>query len=261
MNTMPEQVELECVSCETSFEPAPNGGFCPDCDTPHPDYEPQDDESDEAADDEEVAEESGDSIEEWAGDEEADEEAEEADDAAEVSCGSCGEAVDPDAAFCPHCGAEIGAEEEEEDESDEPELSACPDCGTSIDDEAFCPNCGTHLDPIRAGEEPSDDADAPEEVTLVVAGERYTFGDGDTFGRQDATWLDDLVQACGGREAVTYVSGEHLEFSVEDDGFYVTDISTNGTKRNGTDLDGRSEKLEDGDVLELADRAEIEVEL
>lgn len=305
---MPEQIELSCVSCGTSFDPAPNGGFCPDCDTPHPDYdggstddaaddgesesmeaefdesedvaEGSDDAADDAdeepevdgadedeeldeddATDDESEESETDEVDEELETDEADEELD-ADDAAEdedegeepseLECSSCGTAVDESMSFCPDCGTEVEAD-------DEPELSACPDCGNAVDDESYCPDCGTHLDPIRDGQEPADDD--PEDVTLLVDGESYTFGDGDTFGRQDAEWLEDLVAACGGREAVTYVSSDHLEFAIEDDGVYVTDVSTNGTKHNGTDLDGDEAKLEDGDTLELADRAELEVKL
>ncbi len=278
---MPGQVELECVSCESEFEPAPNGGFCPDCDTPHPDYDLQDDADDESADDEETESADEESAEEESAEleyeedesadaDDADDDADDAGaaetededaDADEIECGSCGSAVDASMSFCPDCGSELGADDDG-DETEEREIAACPDCGTSIDGESYCPDCGTHLDPIRESAGSDDgDADDADEVTLVVAGESYTFGDGDTFGRQDADWLDDLVAACGGREAATYVSGEHLEFAVEDDGVYVTDISTNGTAHNGTDLDGDTAKLEDGDTLELADRADIDVEL
>ena len=339
---MAEQAELDCVSCETAFDPSPNGGFCPNCDTPHPDYEApsgddadgdgenaepvnevtdggdavaevedaedDDSESDADANDAEVdevedaAEEAGDDGEdepeteaddedepetEADDEDETDVEEEDADDAevsdaevddaedeadeesATVECQSCDSAVDASAAFCPHCGEEL----EDEDEDDEPvELEACPDCGNSIDDESYCPNCGTDLDAIREGgavdegdaDDADDDGDAdevPEEVVLEVDGEPYTFGDGDVFGRRDEEWLADLVAASGGREEARYLSSEHLEFSVEDDGVHVTDVSTNGTKLNGTAMDGSEEKLEDGDTLELADRAEIDVKL
>lgn len=303
---MPEQIELSCVSCDTSFDPAPNGGFCPDCDTPHPDYDGGDSDDDgddgdepveaefdededvpEEADDESEAETDDDDTE--TGDDESpddadedvadvdddtddetdddeidvdvddDDEPDEDDEPAndDLECRSCGTSVDESMSFCPDCGTEVTVD-------DEPELSACPDCGYSVDDESYCPDCGTHLDPIREGQEPADDEsadDEPDAVTLVIDGEEYSFTDGDTFGRQDADWLEDLVAACGGREAVTYVSSEHLEFAIEDDGVYVTDVSTNGTKHNGTDLDGDEAKLEDGDTLELADRAELEVKL
>lgn len=299
---MPEQTELSCVSCETSFDPAPNGGFCPDCDTPHPDYEaPADDgtEADEADGDDtesvaEITDGGGNLItdDEDATDTDADDAAEptdadETDDTddepASAACPSCESTVDASAAFCPNCGENLESEDESEDETedDEPaELSACPDCGESIDDESFCPGCGTDLDAIRESggvdeaaedgdDEPepetdqgADDADdVPQEVTLVIDGEPYTFEDGDVFGRRDEAWLSDLVAASGGREDARYLSSEHLEFSIEDDGVYVTDVSTNGTKRNGTPMDGSKERLEDGDTLELADRAEIDVEL
>ena len=343
---MPDQTELSCVSCDTTFDPAPSGGFCPDCDTPHPDYEApaaDDAETDESASAPEITDGGGnvitdsddvtvqsdadaavetdddDTPDAEADDEEAvDSDADEGDDADEtpsgddadepatIECGSCGSTVDASASFCPDCGDEL--EEPEDDADDEPaELSACPDCGESIDDESYCPNCGTDLDAIResggveeatedaAADEPdadaddgdedeaapdepddaadsADDADAeddgtdetddtPEEVTLVIDGEPYTFEDGDVFGRRDEAWLSDLVAASGGREDVRYLSSEHLEFAVEDDGVYVTDVSTNGTKLNGTPMDGSEERLEDGDTLELADRAEIDVKL
>ncbi len=337
---------LTCVSCDNTFEPAPHGGFCPDCDTPHPDFgrpeaeddadaeqDPDDgeadsaddgatedadeaadvDEDEPAADDEdaddldadaeetdEVAESEVDADEaEEAVDDEADhldeaddesdlddagdlddeadgagadDESEVEDDESEVEddesddteadgddgtaeCGSCGASVDADASFCPECGSELG-----DDENEPEELSACPDCGTDVDDESYCPSCGTDLDAVRdrLGE---SDGDAPREVTLVVDGDSYTFGDGDTFGRQENDWLESLVSASGGREEVKYISSEHLTFSVEDDGVYVTDTSTNGTSLNGEDLDGDRTELEDGDELELAGRATVRVEL
>ncbi|EMA46207.1 double zinc ribbon domain-containing protein [Halobiforma nitratireducens] len=339
---MPEQTNLECVSCDTSFEPGPNGGFCPSCDTPHPDYaggdgdggeetteddsesagedEPEDvvdeaetdesqvdddsgsDEQEEPAEESESDDESvddepeegaaepepepepeteeddagedqleettdepagdesgvdGDSDTDQAGEPATVEDDSAADEDADETCHACGAAVDASMAFCPECGAEL-------EDDDESALTACPSCENAVDDESYCPSCGLHLDPIREGEESAESVstpDVPEEATLVINGEEYTFGDGDTFGRQDGEWLEDLVEASGGRDEVTYVSSEHLEFAVEDDGIYVVDVSTNGTKHNGTEIDGASAKLEDGDTLELADRAELEVTL
>ncbi|WP_226004271.1 double zinc ribbon domain-containing protein [Natrinema salinisoli] len=321
---MAEQTEFSCVSCETTFDPSPNGGFCPNCNTPHPDYEaPSGDDADSSDeesetvddatdaeddveveyDEEEEAETDGDDDAEadTDGDDAEDDGAEPGEDEpATIECQSCDSTVDASAAFCPNCGEEL--EEEDESEADEPvELTECPDCGNSIDEESFCPSCGTDLDAIResggvddagdeeaadeagddegndeaddaddetADDEASDDEasddeadDVPTEVTLEIDGEPYTFGDGDVFGRRDEEWLADLVSASGGREEARYLSSEHLEFAVEDDGVYVTDVSTNGTKRNGTAMDGSEEKLEDGDTLELAGRAEIDVTL
>ncbi|PSP75040.1 DNA-binding protein [Halobacteriales archaeon QS_1_68_20] len=338
---MENESMLTCVSCDNTFEPAPHGGFCPECDTPHPDFgrpeaedadaeedpeeeadaEPADDgatEDEEPADDAEevTADEDadGDAADEpevdegIEADDEADEEieADESDDADEAEvdgeaedvdedteldeaedvdedteldeaeepdveadepeadesddgtaeCGSCGASVDPDASFCPDCGSEL-REDEGDDEPEE--LSACPDCGTDVDDESFCPNCGTDLDAVR--DRLGDDGGATEEVTLVVDDDSYTFGDGDTFGRQEDDWLESLVNAAGGREEVKYISSEHLTFEVGADGVYVTDTSTNGTSLNGEDLDGDRAELEDGDELELAGRATVRVEL
>lgn len=113
----------------------------------------------------------------------------------------------------------------------------------------------------RSGSNSGPDSDVPSTVTLIVNGERYAFGDGDTFGRRDEPWLNDLMTACGGHEEVPYVSGEHIEFAVKADGVYVSDLSRNGTALNGRDLDGGEAKLSDGDTLVLAERAEIDVEL
>lgn len=270
---MPEQTELQCVSCGTTFDPTPHGGFCPDCDTPHPDFGQETADTDGADDTDDVAEDEPET------------------DGSRIVCPHCGETIDLDdvddaeelsfdedaeagatdasaeaeAAVEGEAGgkgdAEAKAEPEPEPTDGSDELSECPDCGHSISDEAFCPNCGTDLDAIRAGG--ADDAadETPSTVTLVVNGESYTFGDGDTFGRQDEAWLQDLVEAAGGTDEVSYVSGDHLEFTVEDDGVHVTDISTNGTALNGSELDGGSAKLEDGDTLELAERVEIDVRL
>jgi DNA-directed RNA polymerase subunit RPC12/RpoP len=176
----------------------------------------------------------------------------------DVECASCGSAVDPDSAFCSNCGAEIGAEDEPE--SSEDELTECPNCSNSVGDEAFCANCGADLDAAREGDD-ADADDAPDSVTLVIAGESYSLGDGDTFGRQDEVWLDDLVSASGGRDEASYISGEHLEFEIDEGGVFVTDLSTNGTNHNGEGLNGGRTELENGDTLELADRATIDVEL
>lgn len=276
---MPEQTgqsELECVSCDTTFDPDPTGGFCPDCDTPHPDF---------GVDDEDDAEDDG------------------TDESAEVEYDeSEGDAADGvSVAFCPDCGADL-ADAVASDGEGSGELDACPDCGRAVTDESYCPDCGTDLDAARAeadaeddtsaadedestaddaapeddaetaDDEPEDDsgdeADADDDdaadtepITLVIGDESYGFGDGDTFGRQDEAWLEDLVAEAGGSDDVAYISSDHLEFSVDEDGATVRDTSRNGTKLNGTELDGDETELADGDTLELAERAEITVEL
>lgn len=295
---MSTQTELTCVSCGTDFDPEETGGFCPDCDTPHPDFErdeaadedavseadaePADDEdagadadaepdaTDDADAETEAEAEADEADAEPAVDEtddataepdpadvddeaEADEEPDDPEPAETIECASCGNDVDPDFEFCPSCGDDLKA-------AGEPvELDVCPDCSEDVDEGmSFCPNCGHDLEAAR---QPGDADGAPEEVTLVVNGESYSFGDGDTFGRQDEDWLPDLVEASGGRDEVAYISSEHLTFSVDEDGVHVSDTSANGTTLNGDDMDGETETLADGDVLTLADRAEIHVEL
>ena len=245
---MADQAELECVSCETTFDPNPTGGFCPDCDTPHPDFGIDDDGTPDES--------SG------------------ADDTSEDQSS---ESVDDSMSYCPECGADL-SEGHGSDADGSYELEACPDCGHSVTDESYCPNCGSDLDAARADSDEEtadesdaaddsvgDDADAADEaeptVTLVIDGNSYTFGDGDTFGRQDEEWLESLVSEAGGSDDVAFISSDHLEFSADNDGVYVADTSRNGTKLNGTELDGDEKELEDGDTLELAERAELTVKL
>lgn len=313
---MAEQMQLECVSCDTSFDPSPHGGFCPDCDTPHPDYEqaaPSDDVDDSAAQDEtdapdeaedepaaedvddapiveadaavedvdDAPEEDDFPIRDVEGEEESEDAAqddtdwESREDGAEVleeddEAEADESEVDTSPAVCPECGSVLDEEAADDRDTAEPgAISSCPDCGNAITDESFCPNCGTDLDAIRDEVVPADDAEAPEEapavdvesITLLVDDEPYSFGDGDTFGRQDEAWLEDLVNAAGGPDDVAYVSGDHIEFSIEEDGVYVRDISRNGTSHNGNELDGDKVQVEDGDTLVLAGRVEVEVSL
>jgi RNA polymerase subunit RPABC4/transcription elongation factor Spt4 len=253
---MSEQSELSCVSCETTFDPTPNGGFCPNCDTPHPDFG-HDEEMDE---DEGVDEHESTADEEPARTEEAEQ-----------------PAVDAPS-YCPDCGFDLTGDLGADPETVDSDIRACPDCGRSVTDESFCPDCGTDLDALRestsddseaveaepaGGDEPdeSEPASVPDAVTLVVNGDGYSFEDGETFGRRDDGWLQDLVEASGGSDEVSYVSSEHLEFSFEDDGVFVVDVSRNGTSLNGTALDGGKAKISDGDTLTLAERAEIDIEL
>jgi hypothetical protein len=260
---MSEQSELSCVSCETTFDPTPNGGFCPNCDTPHPDFGHDEEVDDEAAVDEHEST--------------ADEEPADAEPAAATESPA---AEGP--SYCPDCGFDLTGELGADPDTVDSDIRACPDCGRSVTDESFCPDCGTDLDALReaTADEPDDavEADDPEEtsapdpdesepasvpdaVTLVVNDEAYTFEDGESFGRRDDGWLQDLVEASGGSDEVSYVSSEHLEFSFEDDGVFVVDVSRNGTSLNGTALDGGKAKLSDGDTLTLAERAELDVEL
>lgn len=111
----------------------------------------------------------------------------------------------------------------------------------------------------EAGGGPAGTGEGP--ITLVVNGRRYSFGDGDTFGRREGPWLDDLIVAADGHDEIPFVSGDHLEFSVEGEEVYVTDVSRNGTKLNGRDVSGERVRLSDGDTLVLADRAKVGVEL
>ena len=307
--SMAEQMQLKCVSCETTFDPAPNGGFCPDCDTPHPDFGQSDtpDEDDDTAsvDAEAEAEESTDTADDSTDELTYEEESDASDeaDAADVPDGD--DDPDAEAAVCPECGApldddaaddaEVADEADAADEADSVDEADVADDTDGPDEEDAADEADAADDEEDADGEPTesldddaddaaaedgasdadeaddgdseDDASEPDAdddaktVTLLVDGEPYEFGDGDTFGRQDEAWLEDLVNAAGGPDDVAYVSGEHLEFSIDDDGVTVSDNGRNGTLLNGEDMDGGEATLEDGDSLELAERVEVEVSL
>lgn len=300
---MSDQTELACVSCETAFDPAPTGGFCPDCDTPHPDFE-----HGEADDADDAGETEGDEVEaeqtETGATEPTDEDATASSDdeaapsycrecgaaigangdssADTTECADCGRTVAADASYCPGCGTEVETDETADGPEDEPTVVADADGDDAAGDgdeaargdaaadddagaaEAAAQDTGTEdaqTDVESPEAEDSEDTDAvPEEITLVVNGESYTFEDGDTFGREDEEWLEDLVVAGGGSDALSYISSEHVEFSIEDDGVYVSDVSRNGTLLNSTKMEGGTEQVSDGDFLTLAGRAEVEVQ-
>lgn len=285
---MSQQTELECVSCDTAFDPGPTGGFCPECDTPHPEFDHQTPDESE-----------GETADATADDAPADDPAAAASEPAASTGDPAGGAAAAQAgpSYCPDCGTSLSDVTERPGAAD---AWDCPDCGRTVTDESFCPDCGTDLEAARAGADAGEgaadtaaaraegtspaegtaededveeaeteitgDAEAaaagtPGTVTLVVNGEPYAFRDGDTFGREDEAWLEDLVKAAGGSDALSYISGEHVEFSIEDDGVYVTDVSRNGTMLNGRDLDGGRAEVEDGDYLTLSGRAEVQVRL
>lgn len=154
-------------------------------------------------------------------------------------------------------------EQDGDGHADELDADEGPTVVSGLDDEAPPEGEAAGEDDVAvddtevAADEPA--VGVPTEITLVVDGEEYVFGDGDTFGRRDEPWLDDLIAAADGHEEIPYVSSEHVEFSIEDDGAYVTDLSRNGTKLNGRELDGDEARLSDGDRLVFADRAKVHV--
>src|SRR6056297_125234 len=141
---MSDDATLECVSCETTFDPAPNGGFCPDCDTPHPDFEiATDEESKDGGS-------TGDETDETAGDAGGDSAA---DGASEGDDSVSADSI----SYCPDCGTDI-ADAVTDGEGDS-ELDACPDCGRAVSTESYCPDCGTDLDEARGAAAEADEED------------------------------------------------------------------------------------------------------
>ena len=257
---MPDKLECVATGCDTKFDPEPNGGFCPDCDVPHPEYDPADDGEDTGdapkaaatADTGSAGDDSGaESFEEWAGENAGTEHTADSVGSTDDSVGDADSSDDP---FGKPADASASEEADSADDSlDEADSSDDP-FGKPADASA------SEAADATGDDESEPDPETAAEVTLLVNGNPYRFGDGDTFGRQDEDYLEDLVTACGDPDEASYVSGDHLEFSVRADGIYVIDVSTNGTSHNGTALDGGEAKLEDGDTLELAERVTIDVE-
>jgi hypothetical protein len=75
--------------------------------------------------------------------------------------------------------------------------------------------------------------------------------------------VDDAVKPIGRNdfdkavspEDLKYISRQHLMITAQDDKYFVEDLnSTNGTKANGSDIQGKSrQELKDGDRIEVAD--------
>lgn len=60
-------------------------------------------------------------------------------------CAVCGALIEPDAAFCPSCGAKKEAERAPESVVAEDGKLLCPQCGRSVEPKAFCAFCGAKL--------------------------------------------------------------------------------------------------------------------
>lgn len=278
---MSSQSQLECVSCKQSFDPEPYGGFCPNCDTPHPDYEIAESSGNSSARENSNNNSQQDLTECWDCGAEVDASNQfctncgvDLDDEPKdappqppqpklTDCPSCDADIDSSASFCPECGSELS---EDMEEGQSKELTECPDCGTSVDNESFCMNCGTDLDEIRDSRESSSVdgktiSDSTDQPSLIIAGESFRIEDFNTFGRQNEDSISALVDAAGGQDKVKRISREHLEFNVSGNRVSVTDISRHGTDYNGRSIDGEKVKLSDGDILTLADVADIEVNL
>lgn len=61
-------------------------------------------------------------------------------------CAACGAMMEPNAAFCPSCGAkkELPKEPEPVAEAESGKV-ICPGCGKTVEPKAFCAFCGTKL--------------------------------------------------------------------------------------------------------------------
>ena len=65
--------------------------------------------------------------------------------AVKVNCPFCGDKIDYDAKFCPHCGSNIA--EKTQDMQDVQDNKKCQNCGTELPIEAkFCATCGQKIE-------------------------------------------------------------------------------------------------------------------
>ena len=64
----------------------------------------------------------------------------------EFHCFACGESIEEDLSFCPHCGTELKTDDDSNQEDTSNNATHCANCGTLIAEEAsFCINCGSEL--------------------------------------------------------------------------------------------------------------------
>ena len=65
-----------------------------------------------------------------------------------VNCPFCGEKIDEDAKFCPHCGSNLTEVKEEAVENQEEKITKlCKNCGRDLSKIAkFCPKCGQKVE-------------------------------------------------------------------------------------------------------------------
>jgi hypothetical protein len=92
----------------------------------------------------------------------------------------------------------------------------------------------------------------PAKLVMPDGSEMLLAGNNRSFGRQD---FEKFLPP----DKRSYISRQHVNISYENDHYYIEDrSSTNGTSLNGMDIkgDGRHE-IDDGDVIELADKLSI----
>lgn len=169
--------------------------------------------------------------------------------AGDMTCSTCGHAVDSSQPFCAFCGAKLGSS------AVATSVPPCPKCGTPIAsaDFKFCPNCASPLGAAApAAAEPHESmavfsaqrAQARQYATLVMLGEdgsrgaKYPLsGEEMTIGRAgaDLTFADD-----------PYLSPIHALFMSKDGRMSMRDLGS----RNGTwvFIEG-PHKLVDGDLI------------
>lgn len=147
-------------------------------------------------------------------------------------------------------------------------LSYCPECGSKLTGkEAFCTNCGADIDQYRPESNSEYKSPQMEEdqnktfsgLVLVLDNESISVQDGDRVGTEIRRAL---IDSGIDQKDARLISREHLEFYEKDDGYYMTQIGTNSTRLNGHLLEeGNQIKITDGDSIEIADVAELTVEI
>lgn len=119
----------KCEQCGMEFNE--DFAFCPSCGGELVDFEPPEEEKEEAPAEELTEEES--------------ESAAEVEERRENVCPECGTEIPDGYLFCPECGTKIEKEDDLELEQEEKE-NVCPECGTVIPEGfVFCPECGTKV--------------------------------------------------------------------------------------------------------------------
>lgn len=266
---------VECVrpSCDEVFDPDGTGGSCPTCQTPHPDATTSSTRSERDTSETESDVESETTEESKPEVPCPDPDCSGTVERGEDSCSTCstersaefddedtvsltcpnGHEADPEDQFCSQCGEPI-PDDIETDEDDGP--TTCPN-GHEVDPDAkFCPQCGEQVsatDSTRSAEGPSVTLEIGSQSYEVIENGEITVDDDEKSADVFGTDARRAAQAAGvAASTARQIHRDYLQFRVEGEECFVTNLGRNPTKYNDDVFQQNEERqLADGDTIEL----------